>query len=197
MFSRLDTVPGIAGDDPAVRCFFLQRIQVLGLTGQHAHHLTALEQTTGIAFTHELGQVGAKQHVENRVRLGVGQCLHDAASVELAQRRRLLGDKFDVRLCRFQQSFEGCYGGLTVFVVGVHQSPTLLLQLGRFRHQHGGLHIGTRTQTVGVLVAAAPDDLVGQRLAGEEEELLLLGKVGHGQTGVGQEGAHQHVNLLA
>ena len=179
MLGRLDAVPRVAGDDPAVGRLVLQRVEVLGLAGQHAHHLAVLEQAARVALAHELRQVGAEQHVEDRVGLGVGQRLHHAAGIDLAQRRRLLGDELDVGLRRLQQLLEGGHGRLAVLVVGVDHGPALLLQLGRFGHQHRGLHVGAGAQAEGVVVAVLPDDLVGQRLAGQEEELLLLGEVGH------------------
>jgi len=41
-----------------------------------------------------------------------------------------------------------------------------------------------------------PGQLVGQRFPGQEKSFFLLGKVGHGQTGVGQEGACQHIDFF-
>ena len=196
MLGRLDPVPGVAGDDPAVGRFVLQRVEVLGLAGQHADHLAALEQAAGIALAHKLGQVGTEQHVEDRVGLGVCQGLHHAAGIQLAQRRCLLGDEFDIRLRGFQQLLEGGRSRLAVLVVGVNHRPAFLLELDRLGHQHRALHVSAGAQPEGVAVAVLPDDLVGQRLTGQVEKLLLLGEIGQCQPDVGQKGAGQHVDLF-
>jgi hypothetical protein len=132
-----------------------------------------------------------------KIASGLASRLRHAARVDLAQGRGLLGHELHVGLRSLEQLLEGCHGRLAVFVVGVHDGPALLLELGGLGHQHGGLHVGAGAQAEGVLVAALPGDLVGQRFAGKEEELLLLGKVGHGQAGVRQEGAGEHVDLFA
>ena len=196
MLGRLDAVPGVAGDDPAVRRIVFQRVEVFRLAGQHADHFTALEQAACRAFADELGQIGTEQHVEDRIGFGVGQCLHHATSVELAKRRRLLGHELHIGLSCFEQLLERRHGGLAVFVVRVHHRPALFLELDGLGHQHRGLHVGAGTQAVGVAVAAAPDDLVGQRLAGQVEKLLLLGEVGQRQPGVRQERTRQHIDLF-
>ena len=156
-----------------------------------------MEQTTGIAFAHELGQVGAKQDVVDRIRFGIRQGLHHTAGIEFAQGRGLLGHKLNVGLRGFEQGLERCRSRLTVFVVGVDHGPALFLQLDRLRHQHRCLHVSAGTQTEGVGVATLPCELVGQGLTGQEKGFLLFGKVRHGQAGIGQESAGQHVNFFA
>ena len=193
----VDAVPGIAGHQPAVGGLVFQGVHVFGLARQHADHLDALEEAARVAFAHELRQVRAKQHVEDGVGLGIGQRLHDAAGVHPAQWRGLLGHKLHVGLGGLEQLLERRHGRLPVFVVGVDHGPALFLHLGGLGHQHGGLHVGAGAQAEGVLVAALPGHLVGQRLARQEEKLLLLGEVGHRQAGVRQEGARQHIDLLA
>ena len=196
MLRRLDAVPGVAGDDPAVGSFFFERVQVLGLAGQQADNFTPLEQAARVAFAHKLGQVSTEQHIDNGVRLGVGHGLHHAARINLAQRRRLLGDKLDVRLRGLEQLLEAGGGRLPVFVVGIHDGPALFLHGHGLRHQHGDLHIGRGAQSVGIAVAVLPDDLVGQWLRSQKENFLLLGKVGQRQADVRQEGAGQDVHLF-
>ena len=192
-----DVVPGVAGDQPTIGGFVFERVQVLGFAGQHADHFAALEQAAGIALAHKLGQVSAKQDVVDGIGLGIGQGLHHAARVEFAQRRRLLGHELDIGLCGFEQGLEGGDRRLAIFIVGVDHGPAFFLQLDGLGHQHGRLHIGAGAQTEGVGVAALPGELVGQGLAGQEKGFLLLGKVGHGQAGVGQEGAGEHIDFFA
>ena len=192
----LNTVPGVAGDNPAVGCFFFERVQVLGLAGQQADHFTALEEASRVAFAYELGQVSAEQDIENRVGLGVGHGLHHAARIHLAQRRCLLGHKLDVRLSGLEQLLEAGGGRLTVLVVGVHDGPALFLHGDGIGHQHGDLHVSRGAQAVGVAVAVLPDDLVSQRLRGQKENFLLLGKVGQRQADVRQEGAGQDIDFF-
>ena len=196
VLGRLNAIPGVAGHDPAVRRFVAQRVQVLWLAGQHADHLAALKQATDVALAHKLGQISPEQHIENRVWPGIGQRLHHAAGVQLAERRRLLGHKLHIRLRRLEQLLESGYGRLAILIVGVHHSPALFLELDGFWHQHGCLHVGARAQAVGVFVAAAPDDFVGQRFTCQEKEFLLFGEIGDCQAGVGQESTGQHINLL-
>ncbi|MNU98443.1 hypothetical protein D3C71_885510 [compost metagenome] len=197
MLRRLDAVPGVAGDDPAVRRFVLERVHVFGLARQQADHFTALEQATRVAFAHKLGQVGTEQHVEDRIRLGVGQGLHHATRIDLAQRGRLLGHKLHIGLGRLKQLLERGHSRLTILVVGVHQRPALFLEGRCLGHHHRHLHVGGGTQTVGIAVAVLPDDLVGQWLTGQEEEFLLLGKVGQRQPDVREERAREHIDLFA
>ena len=192
-----NVVPGVAGDQPAIGGFVFERVQVLGLAGQQADHFAALEQATGIAFAHKFGQVGTKQDVEDGIGFGIGQGLNHATGIELAQRRGLLGHKLHIGLRGFEQGLESGDCRLTVFIVGVDHGPALFLQLDRLWHQHGRLHIGAWAQTEGVGVAALPSELVGQGFAGQEKGFLLLGKVGHGQAGVGQEGAGEHIDFFA
>ncbi|MNV64351.1 hypothetical protein D3C71_1569890 [compost metagenome] len=59
------------------------------------------------------------------------------------------------------------------------------------------MHPGGRAQAVGVPVALLPGDLVGKRLGGQEEHLLLFGEVGQRQAGVGEEPAKQQFHFLA
>ena len=107
MLGRVDRVPGIAGDVPALRRLVLQRIEILGLAAQQVEHLDALEQAARVALAHEPREIGAEERGEDRVGLGVGQRLHHRAGVDLAERRRLLGDELDVGLRLLQQLLEG------------------------------------------------------------------------------------------
>jgi hypothetical protein len=59
------------------------------------------------------------------------------------------------------------------------------------------LHVGRGAQAVSILVALVPDDLVGQRLGGNEKNFLFLGKAGDRQTDMRGEGADQERHLLA
>ncbi len=74
-----------------------ERIEIFRLARQQAHHGAILEHAAGGAFAHQLGEVGAEQHVEDRVGLGIVDRLHHRAGIDLAERRRLLGDEFDVQ----------------------------------------------------------------------------------------------------
>ena len=67
----------------------------------------------------------------------------------------------------------------------------------RFRHQHGRLHVRGGTQAESVAIAVLPDDLVGERLGGDEQGLPLLGEVGDGEAHVRREGADQEGGTLA
>ena len=184
MLGRLDGVPRIASHHPAFRCFVLERIQIFRFAGQQAGHRPVAKQATGIALAHELGEIGGKEHVEDGVRLGVSERLHHAARIDLAQWRGLFGDEFDVRLRGLEQGLEGFHRRLAVFIVGIDQRPAFLFHRHHLRHQHRHLHVGRRAQAEGVTIAALPDQLVGQRLAGQKKDLFLPGIVGQRQTDV-------------
>ena len=160
MGCRVNPVPRVARDKPAFGCFVTQRVDVFRLASEQAHHFTAFEEAARVAFAYKAQQVGTEEHVENRVRLGVAQCLHNCTSIHAAQWSGLLGDEFDVGLRRLHLRLEGSHRRLPVFIVRVHNRPALFLQLRRFRHQHRGLHVGRWAQAEGVAVAALPDDPV-------------------------------------
>ena len=196
MLRGLDLLPRVAGHVPAFGRLVLERIEVLGLAREQVEHDRVLEQAPRIALAHELGEVGAEQRGEDRVGLGVCERLRDRAGVDLAQRRRLLGDELHARLRLGEQLLEPARRRLAVFVVRVHDRPALLLQLGGVGDQHRGLHVRGRAQAEGVLVAVVPDDLVGERLGGDEQHFLLVGEVRHRQPDVRGEGAHEDLDLL-
>ncbi len=193
----VDGVPGVAGDDPAGRRVGAQRFQVLGFAGQERHDGHVFKQAARVAFAHEAGQIGGEQHIEDGVGLGVGQCLHDRAGIHLAQRHGLFGDEFDVGLERLHHGLERGHGGLAVFVIGIDDGPALLAQGERLGGQRRHVHPGGGTQAVSIAVAFLPGDLVGQRLGGQEEHLLLLGEVGQCETRVGKKAAEQQLDFFA
>src|SRR5512139_3169124 len=63
----LDLVPRIACDDPTNRSLILERIKIFGLAGEQAHYGAVLEDAASIAFAHELGEIAAEQHIEDRI----------------------------------------------------------------------------------------------------------------------------------
>ncbi len=197
MLGRRDRVPGIAGDHPAGRRLVLQGIEIFRLAGEQADDIGALQRAARIGLAHELGEVGPEQHVEHRVRLGVGDRLGHRAGVDLAERGGLLLDELDVRLRVLEQLLEGGGGGLAVFVIGIDDGPALALRRLRRRQQHRHLHVGGGAQAEGVAVAVRPGELVGERLGGEEEHLALAGEARHRQPDMRQEGAGEQVHLLA
>ena len=197
MFRRFDRVPGIAGDDPALRRLFLERIEIFRLAGEERNHGAILEQAAGIAFAHELDEVGAEGDVEDRFRIGLRERLHHRTCIDLAERRPLLVDPLDIGPLLRHQFLEHCHRRLAVFIIRRNRRPALGRQLcGGFR-QHRRLHVVRGTQAEGVAVAFGPGDGVGQRLGGQEEDLLLVGEVADGKTDVGQEGAGEHRDVLA
>ena len=196
VFGSVDAVPGIARHQPAFRRFVLERVDVFGFARQKAHHLAPLEQAADVAFTHEARKISAEQHVENRVRPRVREGLHHGAGLDTAQGRRLLTDEFHIRLRFLELLLERGDRRLPVFVIGIHHHPTLLLHLRRFRHQHGGLHVGRCAQAEGVFVAVLPDDLVRQGFGGEKKHLFLLGEIGQREPDVRQEATGQEVHFL-
>ena len=197
MLRRVDRVPGIAGDDPADRRFVAQRIEILGLAAEHAEHGAILEQPARRPFAHEFLQICAERDVEDRVGLGVGDRLGDAPGVDLVQRCGLLDDELDARLARRHELLERGDRRLAVLVVGIDQCPAFLAELDGLFDQHRCLHVGRGAQPEGVLVAAFPDDLVGQRLRGDKGNLALLGKVGDRKADVREERAGQQHHTLA
>ena len=132
-----------------------------------------------------------------RVRLGVVDRLRHRAGVDLAERRRLLGDEFDVGLRLLQERLEVLGRRLAVFEIRIDQRPALLLGGNRRRHQHGDLHVGRGAQAEGIFVAVLPGDLVGERLGGEEEHFLLAGKIGDREADVGEESPREHRHAFA
>ncbi len=102
-----------------------------------------------------------------------------------------------VGLLLLDQFLERRRGRLAVFEVRIDQRPALLFRRDRARHQHRRLHVGRGAQAERVFVAVGPGDLVGERLGGEEEHLLLAGEVGHGETDVRQERAGERDHALA
>jgi len=63
-------------------------------------------------------------------------------------------------------------------------------------NEHRRLHVGRRTQAEGIAIAVLPDDLVGERLGGHEDDLALLGQIRYRQADVRRERAHQDVRFL-
>jgi len=145
---------------------------------------------------HEAREVGAEQRREDRVGLGVDQCLHDRAGLDLAERHCLL-DELDAPAGACDHlALERRGGGLPVLVVRVDDRPALLAELCRLRDQHGRLHVGRGPQPERVLVAVLPHDLVGERFGGEKQHLALLGEVSDGEAHVRRERAHQQRDAL-
>ena len=177
VFRRLNAIPRVARDNPTIRCFVLQGLQVFRFTCQKTHHLTPLEQVTCIAFTHKLSEIGGKQHIEDGVGLGVRQSLRHCATIYFAQCWGLFGNKLHIRLCRFQQLFESGCGRLAIFVIGVDDGPTLFLELGCFGHQHCHLHVRRGTQTESVFITVLPNHFVGEWLPRQEKYFALFGEV--------------------
>ena len=66
-----------------------------------------------------LARSGAEQHVEYRVRLSVVDRLRDRTGIDLAEWRRLLGDKLDVWLRLLHERFEVLRSRLAVFEVRI------------------------------------------------------------------------------
>ena len=116
----------------------------------------------------------------------------DGAGVDLALRRPLLADPLDVGPLGREQLLEGGDRRLAVFVVRRDRRPFLRRQLGRLVGQHRRLLVGARPQAERVAIALRQRDRVGERLGGEEQDLLLLGEVGHREADVGEEGSREH-----
>jgi hypothetical protein len=108
----------------------------------------------------------------------------------------LLGDEFNIRLGATQQLLEPAHGGLAVFIVRRDGRPALDRELRRLLHQHGRLHVGAGTEPEGIPVALAPDERIGQGLAGHEEAPVLVGEIAERQSDIGQEAAGQQADLL-
>ena len=109
----------------------------------------------------------------------------------------MFDDDFSVGCGFFDQAFEAGGSGLAVFVVGCDDGP-LFHALGFDSiDQHAGLHEGAGANAVGVGIAGAHGDGVGQRFRGDKERLFLVGKVGHGEADIRQEGADQHGHAFA
>src|SRR3546814_15635757 len=69
MLRRVDGVPGVAGDDPALRRLLAERVEVLRLAGQQAQHGAVLEQLAQVALAHEAGEIAAEGDVVDAVGL--------------------------------------------------------------------------------------------------------------------------------
>src|SRR5687768_850850 len=135
---RIDFAPGIAGDPPPLRRFVLERIEVLGLPGEQVEHHGVPEQAARVALAHELLQVGGEQRAEDGVRLGLGQRLDHRTSLDLAERRCLLGDELDARLRLGEQLLERGGRRLAVLVIRIDDRPAPLVELRRLGDQHRG-----------------------------------------------------------
>jgi hypothetical protein len=129
--------------------------------------------------------------------LKIASGLASSIACTTAPRSRLLGHELDVGLRLLDHGLERFDPGLAVFEVRIDQRPALLLGGDCIRHQHRHLHVGRGPQAEGVAVAVLPGDLVGQRLGGEEEHLLLAGELGDGEPDVGEERAGDDVDALA
>ena len=197
MLGRVDLVPGIAGDDPARGRLVLQRIEIFRLAAQEIDHDAIFECAAGRALADEFGQIAGKQRAENRIRLGVIDGLRHRAGIDLAERGRLLGDEFHVRLLRLHHLLEGRGGRLAIFEIWIDQRPALFLRRQRVGQQHRHLHVGRGPQPEGIAVAVRPGDLVGQRLGGEKEHLLLAGEFRDRQSDIGQKRAEENVEIAA
>src|SRR5687768_3469212 len=103
---RVDLAPGIAGDPPAFGGFVLERVEVLRLAGEQVDHRDVPEQTARISLAHELLQVGGEQRAEDGIGPRLGERLHHRAGLDLAERRRLLGDELDAGLGLREQLLE-------------------------------------------------------------------------------------------
>ena len=194
---RVDRLPGIAGDRPSDRRLLLERIEIFRLAGEQADDGAVLERAAGRALAHQLGEVRSEQDVEDGVGLGVVDCLHHGAGIDLAERRRLLGHELDVRLGLLQHLLEPGGGGLAVLEVGIDDGPALLLRRKRRRHQHRHLHVGRGAQPERVFVSVLPGDLVGEGFGREEEHLLLAGELGDREPDMGEERAGDDIHALA
>src|ERR671931_2082442 len=62
VLGRVDLVPRIAGDDPALGRVLLERIEILRLAGKQAHYGLALEEPACRAFAHEARKVRPEEH---------------------------------------------------------------------------------------------------------------------------------------
>ena len=197
VLGHVDLVPGIAGDDPAFGRVALQRIEIFRFTRQEGDDGAILEQAAGRALAHQLHQIGAKGHVEDGLRLCGLDGLRHRAGIDLALRRPLLGDEFDVRALLLQQLLEDGNGALAILIVRRDRRPLLGRQLGRFLGKHCGLHVVRRAQAEGIFIALRPGDGIRQRLARQIEHLLLLGERRYGKADIGEEraGNHHHAVL--
>ena len=191
-------VPGIAGDVPADRRLVLQRIEIFRLAGQQVEHLDALEQAA-LAGPRARTWRGRGRTARRRSRRAWRR-----PAPAPPRRASILPSG---GACSATNSTSGCFSfssflkaavaDCAVLVVRIDDRPALLLELGGVGNQHRRLHVGRGAQAEGVGVAGVPDDLVGQRLGGDEQHLALLGEVGDGEADVRREGADQEGDLLA
>src|SRR3954468_10257724 len=96
MVRRLDVVPGVTRDDPALRRLVLQRIEIFRLAGEEADDLAVLEQAAGVALANQLHEIGAEGDVEDRLGIGGSRRLYHRTRIDLALRRPLFVDPLDV-----------------------------------------------------------------------------------------------------
>jgi hypothetical protein len=101
-----------------------------------------------------------------------------------------------IRLRLLEHLLEAFRRRLAVLKIRIDQRPALLLRRDDVRHQHRDLHVGRRAQAIGVLVAVLPCDLVGERLRGEKEHLLLASELGDRETDVREERAGDEIGPL-
>ena len=161
MFFGINLIPWVARHNPAFGGFVFQNFQVLGLARQQGHHGDFGENAALIAFTHQLGQIGAKGHIENGVGFALHQRTQAAACINFAKRRPLFTHKFHIGSFGFQQLFETGHSTLAILVIGCQCGPTLGRHLGRLFHQHGRLHVRTGAQTEGISIAFVPNQGIG------------------------------------
>ena len=114
------------------------------------------------------------------------------ARVDFALRRPLLADPHNVGALGGEQLLERRDCGLAVFVIRRDRRPFLGRQLGRFVGKHRRLLVGAWSQAERIAIALGERDRVGERLGGKEENLLLLGVIGHRETDVGEERSREH-----
>ena len=102
-----------------------------------------------------------------------------------------------IRALGLEQLLEAGHSALTVFIVRRNGGPALGGQFGCFFHQHGRLHVSAGAQAEGVAVALAPDDGVGERLAGHKQFLVLLRMVSQRQANVREETTREHIHFFS
>src|SRR5690606_13849310 len=103
-------IPRIARDDPPSWRLCAQGVHVFRLAREQRYDRTVFEKAARIAFTHETREVGGKEDIEDGIRLCVGQGLHDATRVHLAERRSDLCDELDIGLTLLEKRLEALQG---------------------------------------------------------------------------------------
>ena len=163
---------GIAGDDPADRRLVLQRVEVLGLAGQQARRPSRpLNRPRVLPSRTNLARSAPNSTLKIASGLASASACTTAPASILPSGGACSATNSTSGCAAFSSSLKVGRGRLAVFVVRIDDRPALLLQLRRLGHQHRRLHVGRGAQAEGVAVAVLPDDLVGQRLGGEEEHL--------------------------